>query len=491
MSTNRRQFLSLALAAPAAAAQKKKSPPKKKAAAPVKASPPRKPNIIWIMADDLGIGDLGCYGQQYIRTPNIDRLAGEGLRFTDAYAGCTVCAPSRSVLMTGRHMGHTSVRSNPGGVPLLAGDVTVAEVLKSAGYATGGFGKWGLGDVTTEGVPEKQGFDEFFGYYHQVHAHFFYPEYLVHNSQKYPLRGNLDGRRATYSHDVIAEKALDFVRRNHKQPFFCYMPFTIPHLELLVPEDSLNEYKGRFPDIAYTSANKHYADQEFARAAYAGMVTRLDRDVGRLMALLTELAVDGNTIVFFTSDNGGATLLWGDNFFRSTLGYRGHKQNFYEGGIRTPMIARWPKRIAPGTVSAHRWYFADFLPTAAELSGAKAPAGLDGISVVPALLGEKAAGRKQQDHEFMYWELPRHIAATGGFRQEIPMQAARWGDWKAVRPLPDGPLEIYNTKDDPGETRNLAAERRDVLAKFESYLRTARSEPRKQTQPPYHFGRKS
>ncbi len=441
----------------------------------------RRPNIVFIMADDLGYGDLGSYGQKRFRTPHLDRLASEGMRFTEAYSGCTVCAPSRSVLMTGYHMGHTSVRSNPGGVPLLPEDVTVAELLREAGYATGAFGKWGLGDIGTEGVPWKQGFDEFFGYLHQVHAHFFYPPYLYKNEKQYPLAGNGVGQRTTYSHDVIADHTLDFIRRNRNNPFFCYVPFTIPHLELLVPEDSMAEYRGQFPEPQpYVDRNNHYARQEEPRTALAGMITRMDRDVGRIMALLKELGLDDNTIVFFTSDNGAASPLWKDGYFQSTAGLRGHKQNFYEGGIRVPSIARWPGRIPANSTSDLPWGFWDFLPTATELAGVATPKGIDGMSIVPTLL---RSGRGQRRHEFMYWELPRHDAKTGLFRKEVPMQAVRMGHWKAVRPAPDGALELYNLKDDPGETTDVSARQPAVMARIEAYLKTARTEPRPQTHP--------
>lgn len=439
----------------------------------------RKPNIIWIMADDLGYGDLGCYGQKHIRTPSVDRIAAEGMLFTDAYAGCTVCAPSRSVLMTGMHMGHTSIRSNPGGVPILPSDVTVAEVLKKAGYATGCYGKWGLGDVGTDGAPWKKGFDEFYGYLHQVHAHWYYPQFLFHNERKDMLPGNENGKRVTYSHDVIMEKGLAFIRRNAQKPFFCYLPFTIPHLELLVPEDSMKEYRGKIPEgEPYDPPRKHYAVQKEPRVAYAGMVTRMDRDVGRVMALLKELKIDNDTIVFFTSDNGGATRLWGEEFFASNGPYRGHKQNLYEGGIRTPMVARWPGKIKAGSRSAHPWYFTDFLATAAEIAGVSAPK-TDGISVLPVLMGKKG-----REHEYLYWELPRYNAATGEFRKEMPMQAARKGDWKAVRPEPNGVVEIYNLKDDPGEKKNLAGSRPEILKEMTRILETAHVHPRPQKNPP-------
>lgn len=437
----------------------------------------RPPNIIFIMADDLGYGDLGCYGQTKIRTPHINALAAEGVRFTDAYSGCTVCAPSRSVLMTGLHTGHTSVRSNSGGVPLLAEDVTVGEVLKPARYATGCFGKWGLGDIGTAGVPWKQGFDEFFGYLHQVHAHFYYPEFLYDNGRECPLAGNKEGKRTTYSHDVIANRALDFIRRQRERPFFCYVPFTIPHRELVVPEDSLAEYKGRFPEDVSVDARRYYGDQPAPRATLAAMITRMDRDVGRIVALLKELKLERDTLLFFTSDNGSAVAAW-DDFFASNGPLRGHKRNLYEGGIRVPAIARWPGRIRAGTVSRMPRYFCDFLPTAAELAGVRPLNGLDGISIVPELLGAKAVGREQARHEFMYWELP--VFESGRFRDEVPCQAVRMGQWKAVRPEPGGRLELYNLEEDIGETRDLAAERPGVMARIEEYLRTARTEPRPQ-----------
>ena len=440
----------------------------------------RPPNIVFILADDLGWGDLGCYGQRWIRTPHLDRLAREGTRFTDAYAGCTVCAPSRSVLMTGYHMGHTSIRANTGGIPLLPEDVTVAEVLREAGYATGCFGKWGLGDIGTDGVPWKQGFDEFFGYLHQIHAHFYYPPYLWDNDRKYYLPGNQDGRRVTYSHDVIAERARDFIRRHRGKPFFCYVPFTIPHWELLVPEDSLAEYRGKIPEAGpYIDPRRHYADQQYPRAALAAMITRMDRDVGRILDLLAELGLEKDTIVFFSSDNGSAERLRKDEFFQSCGPFRGHKQNLYEGGIRVPMIVRWPGHVPAGRVSNFVWGFQDFLPTAAELAGARPPKGLDGISVVPTLLG-----RQQRGHEYLYWELPRYNAKNGTFFEETPMQALRMGEWKAVRPAPGAPVELYNLRRDPAENNNLAREQPGLLRRMEELMQQARKPPRPQKEPP-------
>lgn len=443
------------------------------------AAPRRPPNIVFLLADDLGWGDLDCYGQRWIRTPYLDRLAREGTRFTDAYAGCSVCAPSRSVLMTGYHMGHTSVRANTGGIPLREEDFTVAELLRQAGYATGCFGKWGLGDIGTDGVPWKQGFEEFFGYLHQVHAHFYYPPYLWENDRKFPLPGNEKGGRVTYSHDVIVARALEFIRKRRDRPFFCYVAFTIPHLELLVPEDSLAEYRGKIPEEKpYRDPRNHYAAQDYPRAAYAAMITRMDRDIGRILALLAELGLERDTIVFFSSDNGGAGRLWGDEFFQSWGPFRGHKQNLYEGGIRVPMIVRWPGRVPAGRVSRFAWSFQDFLPTAAELAGAAAPRGIDGKSVLPTLLGDT-----QKPNEFLYWELPRYDAKTGVFRDRLPMQALRRGDWKLIRPVADGPLELYDLGQDPGETRDLAAKQPQVVRRLEKLMLAARTPPRPQTEP--------
>lgn len=359
----------------------------------------------------------------------------------------------------------------------------MAEVLQRAGYATGCFGKWGLGEeLDTPGIPTRKGFDQFFGYLNQNHAHYYYPEFLYQNEEKYPLPGNESNRRTTYSHDVIARKALDFIRANRRKPFFCYVPFTIPHFELLVPEDSLAEYRGKFEERVFES--RGYARQEESRAAYAGMITRMDRDVGRIMALLKELQIDGNTLVFFTSDNGPALPLVGDQYFRSSGPLRGWKQDLYEGGIRVPSIARWPGKIPGGVVSDLAWCFQDFMPTAADLAGTAVPKGIDGLSIVPTLAPKLTPGRKQEKHSFLYWELPRvEQKNRWAYRKETPMQAVRMGDWKAVRPKPDGPLELYNLKEDIGETRDVARDHARVLAQIEDYLKGARTEPR----PPAPF----
>ena len=434
------------------------------------------------MADDLGYGDVGCYGQKWIRTPNIDRLAAEGMRFTDAYAGCTVCAPSRSVLMTGLHGGHTPVRSNPGGVPLLPGERTVADLLHEAGYATGLFGKWGLGDIGTTGVPWKHGFDEFFGYLHQAHAHFQYPRFLYSNDKEYPLKGNDTPGRQTYSNDVMNEKALDFIRRRTEGPFYLYTSWTMPHFEPQVPEDSIAEYRGKIPNgKPYVDSRKdRLKRQDELGPAYAGMVTRVDRYVGRIMSLLRELNLDRDTLVFFTSDNGGMMRRFENDFFRNTGIYRGQKGEMYEGGIRVPLIARWPARIKAGQASNFACSFQDFLPTAAQVAGARAPGNIDGISLVPTLFGNE-----QKPHEYLYWELPRYEAKTGAFGDEAPEQAMRRGNWKADRPKAGAPVEVYDLAKDPSESKDLAAARPELAAEYDKRMKEARTTPRKQQEPPH------
>ena len=411
----------------------------------------RRPNIVYIMADDMGMADVGCYGQKEIRTPHVDRLAAEGLRFTQCYAGSTVCAPSRSCLMTGLHTGHTTVRNNfaavggippQGRLPLRDDDLTVAEVLKSAGYATGITGKWGIGEPGSSGVPNKQGFDQWFGYLNQRRAHTYYPDYIWKNQQKYVLQGNVDGKRRQYTHDLFTEFALEFIERHKAGPFFLYMAYTIPHGKYEVPSDA------PYSEKPWPEKLKNYA----------AMVTRLDGDVGRIMALLKKLDLDRETIVFFTSDNGAAFV---DPVFNSTANLRGKKGNLYEGGIRVPMIARWPGRIEPDRTSDQVWAFWDFLPTAAELAGVKPPENIDGISMLPALLG-----KKQKSHEFLYWEI-----SSGGYQQ-----AVRHGRFKAVRNRWAEPLELYDLSSDPSESRDVAAKHPEVVARIEKYLKTARTE---------------
>lgn len=454
-------------------------------AAPTLLAQQRPPNIVWIMADDMAWGDPGCYGQRIIRTPNIDSLAREGLRFTDAYAGCTVCAPSRSVLMTGLHTGHTPVRSNPGGASLLEADVTVAEVLRPAGYRSGCFGKWGLGDIGTEGVPWQQGFDEFFGYLHQAHAHYFYPPYLYENGRQFDLPANHGGRMGTYAHDLIEDRTLEFIRKNRGNPFFCYAAWTPPHWEPQVPEDSLAPYRGKFdPEFEYVDKGGRLNPQKETYAAYAGMVSRVDRGVGRILGLLRELSLAENTVVFFTSDNGGHSRQAFDpeNRLKNYGPFRGHKTTMYEGGLRVPMLARWPGRIPAGRVSEYAWMFMDALPTFAELAGASAPSGIDGHSVLPTLLG-----RRQPPHRTLYWENGSYNMQKREWAPGPPPQALRMGHMKAVRPKAAAPLELYNLRKDPGESRDLAAAQPHVLREFEQVLATIRTEPRLESQPPHRW----
>jgi arylsulfatase A-like enzyme len=432
---------------------------------------PRKPNIVFILADDLGYGELGCYGQKKIRTPHLDRLAAEGMRFTQCYAGSNVCAPSRSTLMTGLHTGHTPIRANGGGLSLAATDVTLPKVLQQAGYATGGFGKWGLGgenSVAQPGHPNRQGFDEFFGYLHQVHAHFYYPYFLWHNETKFFLPENEGKKRARYAHDVIHARVLDFIRRHKDRPFFCYLPYTLPHVELVVPEDSLKPYRGQWKEEPLPDPRPGYIGADEPYATFAGMVSRLDRHVGEIMKLLKELDLDEHTIVLFASDNGAQGGPWKrmTDFFEGNGALRGYKGQFYEGGIRVPLLARWPGHIKAGAVTDHVCAFWDMLPTVAEIAGAPCPANLDGLSFVPTLLGRG----KQNQHEFLYWEYPTPRG---------PTQAVRMGDWKLVQAAQGKPFELYNLRTDPGESRDVADKQPEIVAKIKAYLATARTEMRK------------
>ena len=445
------------------------------------ADAPRRPNIVFLLADDLGVGDLGCYGQTKIKTPHIDRLAAEGMRFTNFYSGCSVCAPSRCALMTGKHMGHATVRDNMQRAPgkegqhaMEPGTVTAAQLLKNAGYATAIVGKWGLGMPEDHSSPLDFGFDHHYGYLCQGMAHTYYPPYLWRDDRQETLDGNppyfygqkeviaLSGK--TYSHDLMADDALAWVREHKDGPFFLYLAFTIPHVSLQVPEDSLAEYRGKWPETPVTNS-KHYANHPTPRAAYAAMITRMDRDIGRLLQLLSELKLDDNTIVFFASDNGAVFSLSGTDpeFFQSTGGLRGFKQDLYEGGIRTPFIARWSGHISAGSTNDFIGAFWDMLPTFCELAGTASPDDIDGVSILPTLLGQ--AGQKQ--HEYLYWEYQ-----SGG-----RAQAVRFGDWKAVRnnvnKSPNPVPELYNLANDPQESTNVAAEFPDVTARAVAYMEAA------------------
>jgi arylsulfatase A-like enzyme len=429
-----------------------------------------KPNIIFVLADDLGYGDLGCYGQKQIQTPNIDRMATGGLRFTDHYAGSTVCAPSRCSLMTGLHTGHTYVRGNReikpmGQLPLPADTSTVPKMLKRAGYTTALIGKWGLGGPDSTGTPNKQGFDYFFGYLCQRHAHNYYPEFLFRNDERVPLGNEVAGDRADgagvatkkiqYSYDLMAEEALKFVEANKDGPFFLYLAITIPHANNEAGKQGME-----VPDYGI------YADRNWpdAQKGHAAMITRLDRDMGRLMQTLKDLGIDESTIIFFTSDNGPHREGGADpDFFDSNGPLRGIKRDLYEGGIRVPLIARWPGRIDPGRTVDHVSAFWDFLPTFAVLSGQKPPADTDGLCMVPTLLGRT---EEQKKHKFLYWE----------FHERGSKQAVRMGRWKAVRFGTAGKLELYDLQADIGETTNVADGHPGVVAAIEEYLATARTE---------------
>ena len=414
-----------------------------------------KPNIIFIMADDLGYGDLGVYGQRLIKTPNIDRMAREGIRFTHCYAGSPVCAPSRSVLMTGQHTGHTYIRGNSSGmvdqpyplnrVPLRPEDVTLAEVLKQAGYVTGMTGKWGLGEPGTTGIPNKQGFDEWLGFLNQNYAHSYYPEYIWKNEEKLMLHGNANGAKGEYVHDYFSNFARDFIKRHKDTTFFLYLPVTLPHSDLEIPEADLEVYAGE--------------EWEEEAKIYASMVTRLDKDVGGILSLLKELKIDERTIVFFCSDNGAARR-WKGQFDSSGL-LKGRKRAMYEGGIRVPMIVRMPGKIMAGQVNDFPWYFADVLPTLAALAGHRAPAEVDGMSVESALF----EGKQDTVNRFMYWE----------FHEKGLSQAVRWKNWKAVRYGLEGKLELYDLAVDEQETTDVSDERPDIVKVIEDYLNTART----------------
>jgi arylsulfatase A-like enzyme len=417
-----------------------------------------KPNIIYIMADDLGYGDLGCYGQKVLQTPNIDRLANEGMKFTQHYAGSTVCAPSRCALMTGLHTGHCYIRGNRR-VNLRPADVTVAELLQQEGYTTGLAGKWGLGIEGEEGVPNRQGFDFFFGYLDQGHAHNYYPTFLIRNEERVHLKNVVPNPKPSgagkasekieYSHDLIVNEGLDFIRRNHDKPFFLYYALTIPHANNEAREEGME-----VPD------HGPYADKDWPepKKGMAAMVTRMDGDIGRLMALLKELEIDDNTLVIFTSDNGPHKEGGNDpEWFDSNGPLRGIKRDLYDGGIRVPFIAHWPGKVAPGTTSDHISAFWDFLPTAVEVAGGKAPEGLDGISYLPTITGN---GAKQEIHDHLYWE----------FTERGGRQGIREGDWKGIRldvfKNPDAPMELYNVKEDLGEMKNVAKKHPDVVARL-------------------------
>ncbi|MBI3881702.1 MAG: arylsulfatase [Verrucomicrobia bacterium] len=419
-----------------------------------------KPNIIFILSDDLAQGDVGCYGQKLIQTPNLDRMAREGTRYTQAYCGTTVCAPSRTSLMIGQHTGHSPIRANreigaEGQMPLPAGTFTVAQLLKSAGYATGCMGKWGMGMFDTTGSPLKLGFDHFFGYNCQRHAHSYFPKFLYNDDQRFDLPGNdgntkVEGKGPIYAQDLISGETLKFIKANKDRPFFLYYSITLPHGTFQIND------QGLYKDKPWTEQEKNYA----------AMVTRLDTDVGRILALLKELKLDDKTLVMLAGDNGSSfppDSALGKRFDQAANGLRGFKRELYEGGLRNAGLARWPGVVPAGRVSEEPWAFWDFLPTAAELSGAKIPAGVkpDGFSLVSFLKGGPAPTR-----DYCYWEL--HEGAS--------LQAVRWGDWKAVRNGPSKPIELYDLKTDAAESKNLAAEKPELVAKAEALMKSAHTD---------------
>jgi arylsulfatase A-like enzyme len=435
-----------------------------------------KPNIIFILADDLGYGDVACYGQKRIKTPEIDRMASEGLRFTDAYAGATVCAPSRCVLMTGLHNGHGRVRGlDPPYLPglyLTNRDVTVAKVLKDAGYSTGLIGKWGLGLMkegapdAEQGLPRRQGFDYFYGYLTHGHAHNYYPDFLWRNESKAPLanvlsknpeyKGLVAEKKVDYAHDFLANDSLKFVREHKDQPFFLYLAFTIPHAN-----DEAGDKGMEVPNYG-EYANQSWPEPE---KGFAAMITRMDGDIGRLLALLKELHIDENTLVIFSSDNGPHHEGGHDpKFFDSNGPLRGIKGDLWEGGIRVPMIARWPGRVPAGKTSESPVYFADVLPTLAAIGGGQAPEKIDGVDTSPTLLG---SDQPELFDRFMYWEYDK---------DGLQKQAARWRNWKAVKAPYTKPLELFDLSSDIGEAHNVAATHPDIVSKLNEYIRTARSD---------------
>jgi arylsulfatase A-like enzyme len=419
-----------------------------------------RPNIVYLLADDLGYGDLGSYGQKLTRTTRLDQMAREGMRFTQHYSGAPSCHPSRCVLFTGKHAGHTYIRGNSK-IPLRPDDYTLSQMLKQAGYSTGGIGKWALGDGDTSGAPWQKGMDEFFGYLDQTHAHTYYADFLWRDGKRVDVIENQNGKREAYSHDLFVDYALDFIRRHKEQPFFFYGAFTIPHAEVTVPEDSLAEYRGRWPEPKPFPGGKTYCPQDQPRAVRAAMISRLDRDIGRLLDLLDELKLSENTLVIFTSDNGPITAGGQDpEFFDSTGPLRGLKFTLREGGIRVHCLARWPNKIAAGSTTDFVSDFADMFPTFADLVGTQPPEGLDGVSILPTLLGQSGSQRTRDYH---YWEA-------------APAQALRQGDWKLYRDAPNKPAELYNLRTDIGETRDVASEHPEILARLAKLMAQAHVE---------------
>lgn len=445
----------------------------------------QKPNIIYILADDLGYGDLSCYGQKDFQTPNIDKLAEQGMKFYQHYSGSTVCAPSRSTLMTGLHTGHTAIRGNKelkdreGQTPMPANYTTIAEVLKTAGYTTGAFGEWGLGYIGSEGDAVNQGFDVFYGYNCQRMAHRYYPPYLWDNQEKDYLEGNDWTNTVTYAPDVVQDRTLKFIEDNKEQAFFAYVPLIQPHAELIAPDDSiLAKFIGKFEEPPYSEKIKAYSSdygpdivhskycyQKYPKAVFAAMIYRIDVYVGQIIAKLEELGIADNTIVMFASDNGPHAA-GGANpkYFNSAAGFKGIKRDLYEGGIRTAFIAKWPGKIEAGSESNHISAFWDIMPTCADIAGVKITSDTDGISFLPELIGKG----KQKEHDYLYWE----YAHKGG------KQAIRKGDWKAViyNLNKNGKIELYNLAEDRTESNNVSAANPKIVEEMKKLFKESRVE---------------
>jgi len=416
----------------------------------------QKPNIIFILSDDVAQGDLGCYGQKLIKTPNLDRMAAEGTRYMQAYTGTSVCAPTRSSLMTGLHMGHCPIRANreiqpEGQMPLPAGTMTIAQILKKQGYATACTGKWGMGMFDTTGSPLKKGFDHFYGYNCQRHAHSYFPAFLYNDDKRFALPGNGKGKKTTYAENLIIADSLRWLRENADHPFFFFFAVTLPHGKYEIDD------QGIYKDMPWSETEKNYA----------AMVTRLDSDVGAILDLLRELKIDRKTLVMFAGDNGSSfnpNSALGKRFNQTMDGkLRGFKRGMYEGALRQAAISWWPGTVTAGRVTEDPWAFWDFMPTAAELAGTEVPASVktDGLSLVSFLKGGDAPKR-----DYFYWEL--HEGKT--------IQACRFGDWKAVRNSPAGLIELYDLAKDVGETTDLAKKHPDLVAKAEKIMKDARTD---------------
>jgi len=420
-----------------------------------------KPNIVYMMLDEIGYFELSSMGHKILKTPNLDRLAADGMRFTQCLAGGPVCGPTRCVLLTGKHMGHCQMRTNGGGTPITADEFTLGEMFKSAGYATGGFGKWGIGDTGTSGVPELHGFDLFYGYYHQVHAHSYYPEYLVRNGKREMLEGNTGDPHTgkTFSHYLIHNEAMRFIRDNKDRPFFCYLPYTLPHGLWGMPEDDPSWLM--YKDMKLGGKGQL---RDCDPNMYAAMVHLADRNMGEILKLLEELGIDDNTIVVFSGDNGGQAYFRDGAhprgvFEPNSTVFRGGKGSLLEGGLRVPYLVRWPGKIKAGSVTDHLCYFADVMPTLAEATGAKLPAGLDGISFLPTLLGSD----KQRQHEFLYWEYWGQIAV-------------RKGNWKAFKP-PKQDWQLYNLDTDTTEENDLSGQHPEILRQLIAHAEASHIPP--------------